>query len=162
MNIYSHPIDEVFESLKNFSPDLSLLEENGNLSPLEFDVPWNKGMSGYSRQPHSEESKQKISAAKRGVPSSLKGIPVTEESKEKNRQSHLGKTLNQSTKDKIGLSRTGQFHSEETKTKISKANSGKPSQLKGVLRSDDIKKKISKGKRGKKRVYREDGTFYMK
>ena len=162
MNIYSHPIDEVFESLKTFHPDLLSLEENGNISPLEFDVPWNKGISGYTRQPHSEESKEKISQAKKGVPSPLRGRSVSEESKKKNRQTHLGKTLNQTTKDKIGLSRTGQLHSEETKIKISKANAGKPSQLKGILRSDDIKKKISEGKRGKKRVYREDGTFYMK
>ena len=162
MNIYSHPIDEIFESLKTFNPDLFLLEQSGNLLPLEFDVPWNKGMCGYKRQPHSKESKEKISAAKRGIPSALRNKCVTEESKEKNRQTHLGKILNQTTKDKIGLSRTGQLHSEETKIKISKANNGKPSQLKGILRSDDIKKKISEGKRGKKRVYREDGTFYMK
>lgn len=161
MNIYSHPIDEIFESLKTFHPDLLALEQSGNLSQLELDVPWNKGMSGYTRQPHTKESKEKISIAKRGVPSTLKGKIVSEQSKQKNRESHLGKKSSQTTKDKISLSRTGKSHSEETKKKISKANKNKPSQLKGIDRPDEVKKKISEGKRGKKRVYREDGSFYM-
>ena len=101
MNIYSPQLDEVFESLKTFNPDLLALEESGNLQPLEFEVPWNKGMTGYTRQPHSEESKQKISRAKKGVPSKTKGGKMSEQSKNKNRQSHLGKKLSQATIDKI-------------------------------------------------------------
>jgi hypothetical protein len=161
MNIYSPHLDEVFESLKTFQPDLISLEQSGNLTPLQFDVPWNKGMSGYARLPHTEESKKKISEAKKGIPSKMRGGTMSEESKKKNRQSHLGKKLSQTTINKITESRTGQLHSDETKTKISNANKGKPSQLKGTTRPDDVKQKISEGKRGKKRVYREDGSFYM-
>jgi hypothetical protein len=161
MNIYSPHLDEVFESLKTFKPDLIALEQSGNLTPLEFESPWNKGFKGYIGHPHTEETKKKISETKKGVPSKTKGGTMLEESKNKNRQSHLGKKLSQATIDKIITSRTGQTHSIETKMKISNANKGKPSKLKGVTRPDDVKKKISEGKRGKKRVYREDGTFYM-
>ena len=56
---------------------------------------------------HSEETKQKISAA-------LKG-----------NQNCLGRKLSQETKDKISESNRRRVYSEETKAKISKANKGK-------------------------------------
>lgn len=162
MNIYSPPIDEVFESLKTFKVDLSLLEQDGTLTVLFIDVPWNKGMTGYTRQPHSEESKLKISLAKKGTPSSFKGKQHSEESKDKNRQAHLGKKRTAESIEKGRLKAIGKKRSEETKAKISEAIKKIPSQLKGTSRPDDVKTKISESKRGKKRVYREDGSFYMK
>ena len=50
-------------------------------------TPWNKGMSGeYSTQPHSEATKTKISQ-------SLMGHPVSEESKQKNRDKKRDKMI---------------------------------------------------------------------
>lgn len=161
MNIYSPHLDEVFESLKTFQPDLISLEQSGNLTPLQFDVPWNKGMSGYARLPHTEESKKKISEAKKGQPSTFKGRSHTEESKIKNREAHIGKKRSIDAIEKGRLKIIGQKRSEQTKQNISDSLKGKPSQLKGTIRPDDVKQKISEGKRGKKRVYREDGSFYM-
>ena len=159
MNIYSHPIDEVFESLKTMDFDQDLLLASGQLVNLHLASPWNKGMTGYTRQPHSEESKQKISAAKKGK--SIKGTPASEESKEKNRKAHLGKKRSAEAVEKGRLKNIGQKRSEETKQRISNTLKGRQSSLKGTNRSDDIKKKISESKRGKKRIYREDGSFYM-
>jgi hypothetical protein len=161
MNIYS-PSTDVFESLKTFSVDYSQLEEDGHLIPIFIDVPWNKGISGYTRETHDIESwKANISKGRKGQPSSFRGKSHSEEANEKNRQSHVGKPMNEETKLKISLYQLGLIKSEETKLKISNSMKGKPSPLKGVERSDDVKNKISEGKRGKKRVYREDGSFHM-
>jgi hypothetical protein len=162
MNIYS-PSSDVFESLRTFSVDYNQLEIDGHLIPIFIDVPWNKGITGYTRETFDIESwKANISKGRKGQPSSFKGKFHSKEANEKNRQSHLGKQMSQETKEKISISRLGSIHSDKTKTKISNANKGKPSQLKGTTRPDDVKQKISEGMRGKKRVYREDGTFYMK
>ena len=161
MNIYS-PSTDVFESLKTFNVDYSQLEEDGHLIPIFIDVPWNKGISGYTRETHDIESwKANISKGRKGQPSSFKGKSHSEEANEKNRQSHTGKKLTEEHRKSIGLAEIGRIHSEETKHKMSNSMKGKPSSLKGVERSDDVKNRISEGKRGKKRVYREDGSFYM-
>jgi hypothetical protein len=108
MNIYSPHLDEVFESLKTFQPDLISLEQSGNLTPLQFDVPWNKGMSGYTRETNDiEKWKKNISESKRGKPSSMKGKTHSESSKEKNRQSHLGKVFTDEHRQKIRQSTLG-------------------------------------------------------
>ena len=124
MNIYSpSPAAlEDFESLKTFQADLTVLEEDGTLIPLFIDVPWNKGVSGYTRMTNNPEQwKKNISESKKGTPSYMKGKTHKPETIEKNRQAHLGKKL-----------------------------------------SDDHREKIRLSTLGKKRVYREDGTFYMK
>jgi hypothetical protein len=49
--------------------------------------------------------------------------PQTEASKEKNRQSHLGKKASAETKAKMSKSQLGRKHSEETKLKMRKPKS---------------------------------------
>ena len=80
----SKDLDDVFQSLINFNPDLMTLEQSGNLTPLiEISVPWNKGISGYKRQPHSEESKNKISKKISVLQNGKKRKPFSDETRRK-------------------------------------------------------------------------------
>jgi hypothetical protein len=74
-----------------------------------------EGPSGYK---FSEESKARMSAAKKGKPTHNKG-----------------KTLSDETKKKIGIARKGRTHSEESKRKMSEANKGK-------TKSEEHKRKL--------------------
>jgi hypothetical protein len=101
---------------------------------------WNKNI------PHTRETKNKMSMKKKGVPlseehkkhlsESHKGqIPnITPESKEKNRNAHLGKKA-----------------SEETKEKMSISHKGKSSWNKGIKTPVEIRNKMSKSMKGIKK-----------
>ena len=65
---------------------------------------------------------------------------MSEESKDKNRQAHLGKTTK----------RKGTHLTEEHKLKISEANKGKVSPMKNRHHSEESKHKISISQTGKK------------
>jgi hypothetical protein len=133
-------MEDIFESLKTFV----LTEEDLARHPIiPFEPVWNKGLTGYKTQPCSEETKKKISKAKKGKPAHNKGISSTDESKQKNRDSHIGKSHSNETKTKIGLSRLGREHSLETKNKMSESAKGKNTWLKGKPRSDETKRKIA-------------------
>jgi group I intron endonuclease len=75
----------------------------------------NKGKN-FGKKP-SEEARQKMSAAQKARPRK----PLSEETKEKIRQSLLGRKMPESEKTKHA-SFTGRKHSEETKAKISASN----------------------------------------
>ena len=78
---------------------------------------------------HSEETKKVLSeAAKKRDNSVYKNLPrkpMSDETKEKIRQYHLGKKLSEAQKQKIGASNKGKRLSKETKAKISLKNKGK-------------------------------------
>lgn len=110
---------------------------------------WNKGMIGkYHLGPPSAETRRKISQANIGKISS-------EESKRKNRESHLGKNSHWHGKD---------GHTEEAKHKISEVHRGKhltPQNefkvgnipwIKGKHHSEDTKKKIGAANSGRDRA----------
>lgn len=83
---------------------------------------------------HTEESKQKMSAAKIGKPRG----PMSEAHKEAIRQSRLGHTVSEESRRKISESlrgRSGNPHTTKSKEKISKANKGKK-------HSEDSKQKM--------------------
>lgn len=136
-------MEDIFESLKTFvitDEDLSRHEVIQNT-----DIPWNKGITGYTTQPCSEETKRKISIARKaqGTPW-LKGFKPSKGAIEKNRQTHLGKKHNEETKKKIAKTLTGKTHSEETKKKQSESVKGRSkTYLKGKPRSEETKKKIA-------------------
>jgi len=67
---------------------------------------------GKHKEPHTEETKKKMSLAHKGLPSTMKGKHHTEEANEKNRQAHIGKK-----------------HSEETKLKMSELHKGEKCHL---------------------------------
>ena len=76
------------------------------------------------------------------------GIPLSEEHKEKIRQSSLGRTFSDETRKKLSKSKLGKTLSEETKSKMSKSKIGKPSPRLGELLSKETKDKISKSRSG--------------
>lgn len=127
--------------------------------------------SGGEHGRHSEETKQKISKARKGKyvgeNNSFYGRTHSEETKRKLSEARKGKTLSEETKQKIRehhwdnsgennpnygkcgeLSpRYGKIHSEETKEKISKARKGK-------THSEETKEKIRKASEG--RIHSEE------
>jgi hypothetical protein len=98
-------MQDIFESLKSFIVTEDHLKLHTELLPA--DSPWNKGLTGYKNLPCSEETKRKISEAKKGMPTWNKGLTSTVESKQKNSKSHLGKTHTLETRYKISNSQLG-------------------------------------------------------
>lgn len=82
---------------------------------------------------HTEESKQKMSYARKGKTSWQKGKPVSEETKCK---------ISETLKGKPSWNK-GKSWSEETKHKMSESHKGKPSKLKGRHLSAETKTKLS-------------------
>lgn len=104
---------------------------------------------------HSEESKKKMSNAKKGKPSHNKGKPMSEETKKKLSESKkglqsgeknpmFGKHHSDETKQKISKIHKGKHISEEQKKKLSSALKGRTSPNKGKQMSEEQKKKMSK------------------
>ena len=80
------------------------------------------GIIGYE---YSDETKRKISAARKG------------------------KLLSEEQKQKLSVAHKGKQHSEETKRKMSCTRKGKPSPTKGKPMSEEAKHKISEAMKGK-------------
>lgn len=134
-------MEDIFESLKTF---VLTDEDLARHEIIPFEPVWNKGLKGYKTQPCSEETKKKISKARKGSIPYNKGISSTNESKQKNKISHLDKKHSEETKKKITKALLGKTHSEETKLKQSETAKGKPkTHLKGKPRSDETKRKIA-------------------
>jgi group I intron endonuclease len=102
-----------------------------------------EGCIGFS---HSEQTKEKISAANKGHPSWNKGKTLSDEHKRKLSESHKNPSVE--TRNKMSASHkgqmTGKHHTLETKRKISESHKGK-----------------SSGVKGRHRVYNPDGTWRM-
>lgn len=96
---------------------------------------------------HSDDARKKMSEIKKGKPSWNKGIPMSEETKTKQRESHIGKK------------HFGVHPTEETKRKISESHKGLH-YMKGVPKSESHKKALSEFRKGTKRIYDEDGVHY--
>ena len=92
----------------------------------------------------SPESCRRISVAKLGKPSSLKGIPRLPETIEKMRVAMLGRNLSENTKEKLRISSMGHRHSEETKAKIGAARSRQVPPMLGKKHSEVTKWKMRK------------------
>jgi hypothetical protein len=98
-------MEDIFESLKTFV----LTKEDLARHPIiPVDPPWNKGLTGYTRTPCSEETKLKISIAKKGKPAANKGTCMSKEQK-----------------DKISIAQSNKIKSEESKEKIRNSLLGK-------------------------------------
>ena len=97
-----------------------------------------KSMKGKNKgKSRSQETRDKMSAAKKGMPSNFKG-----------------KSHSQETIDKISESKKGKSHSQETIDKISESIKGKN---KGKSRSQETRDKMSAVKKGKNNPnYRPD------
>ena len=72
------------------------------------------GISGFT---HSEESRKKMSEARKGK----KPYEMTEETRKKISEAKKGKTHSEKTRKKISEAKKGKTHSEETRKKMSEA-----------------------------------------
>lgn len=70
---------------------------------------------------------------------------------------NIGKELSAEHRAKLSVAKRARGTSEETKSKISASLAGKP---RGPY-SEDHKAKLSAARRGKKKVFRLDGSFYL-
>ncbi len=68
---------------------------------------------------HTELTKQRIKEALRTAPKHGHHVPHTEEAKQRMSAAHTGKRLSDETRRKMSLTRTGKPRTEETKRKIS-------------------------------------------
>ena len=128
------------------------------------DYGYNIANGGNHKGKHSEDTKKKIKNSgasktffRKGKPSWNKGIPQSEEAKEKNRLAHLGKKQKKETILKRSKSLKGRKMSEETKMKIkltkqkhypngykhSKETIKKIQENRSKVRSEEAKKKQS-------------------
>jgi len=107
----------------------------------------------------TEETKKKISEAKMGMPSPMKGRKHSEEAKKKIGKANKGKLsfrkgkkdiYSKETLKKMSEAHKGKIISEETKKKLSLLNSGKNNPNWGKPRSKESRKKISEANLGKK------------
>ena len=97
---------------------------------------------------HSEETRKKMSIAKKGRPTWNKGVPWSEETRKKLSETHKGTHLSEEAKHKVSISKKGTHHSEETRKKMSIAKKGHPAWNKGIPQSEEAKEKISRVKKG--------------
>jgi len=78
------------------------------------------------------------------------GIKLSDEHKKSISKSNLGREVKESTKEKISRSNKGKVRDEEARRKMSLAKKGKPSSFKGKTLSEEAKQKIRDKKMGKK------------
>lgn len=74
---------------------------------------------------HSEESRKKMSEARKGKPSWNKGKHLSAETCQKLSEAHKGKHHSAETRKKIAEARKSKNHSAETRKKMSEAHKGK-------------------------------------
>ena len=74
---------------------------------------------------HSEESRKKMSEARKGNPSWNKGKHLSAEARKKMAEAHKGKNHSDETRQKIAEAHKGKNHSAETRKKMSEAHKGK-------------------------------------
>ena len=100
--------------------------DGGRLPGFKHSEETKKKISRKGKGHHcSEETRKKMSGAKKGLPPPNKGIPQSEENRRKNSDSHKGQLAwnkgiprSKKTKRKMSLSCIGKRHLEETKKKI--------------------------------------------
>ena len=97
-----------------------------------------------------EDVNKKISEAKKGKSTSLKGKPKSEEHRRKIGEAQKGKHLSEETKRKIGEANKGNKHTEEWKINHSAAVKGENNPMYGKHHSEETKRKISEARKGKK------------
>ena len=114
---------------------------------------------------HTEETKRRISEAKKGTPSWNKGKKSSPETIEKNKQAHLGKKYSEESNKKKGAAWRGRKHTEDSIQKMSKVQKEKwenipiteeirqhmremSAKVKRGPLSEEIKRKISEARLG--------------
>ena len=126
----------VFEILEKIEDKNKLIEREqfylDNSKSWDDKIGYNMNKSANSRLGTKWTNEQKMKMKNYGKPMYFKGKIHSLESKEKNRQAHLGKPHSEITKIKMSISRMGKNNnnfgkicSADTRAKISKGNTGK-------------------------------------
>jgi hypothetical protein len=110
---------EFFSAKDAYSQEQALIEENFK-NPLILNKHYHKNGCNHFAQkyPHTEETKLKIGNASRNR-------LITDEWRNNQRLSHLGKKASEETKKKMSVTRKGKIKSAEHLMKIAKANRGR-------------------------------------
>lgn len=113
-----------------------------------------------NRPPITDETRRKISEAKKGAKNPRYGVAVSDETRKKMSEAHKGSRHTEETKRRLSKINKGKRHTEETKQKLRKANLGKKLTEEhkrkigegniGRVVSEETRKIISDGKIGKK------------
>lgn len=119
--------------------NLNMYEEYYIFELMTYDprVGYNKDYGGKSGRP-TEETKRKLSEARKGEKHHMYGKQLSEEAKRKMSESHKGRQFSEETRRKLSEAKKGKHRSEETKRKISE-NQSKP-----VVQIDPTTNKIVK------------------
>lgn len=96
----------------------------------------------------SEETRKKMSEAKKGEKNHFYGKTHTEETRKKISEANKGRIFSEETRKKISESNKGKAYSEESRRKISEANKGRIPWNKGKQLSEEARKKMSEAKKG--------------
>jgi len=94
-------------------------------------------------KPKTAEHRAKLSIAKKGKPTWIKGKHLSEEHRAKISEAHKGKTHSPEARAKMSASHKGKPLSAEHRSKLSAANKGNPSGMKGKHHSPETRAKMS-------------------
>jgi hypothetical protein len=107
------------------------------------------GGEGVSGLIHSEETKIKMSEARKGEKNHNYGKIHSEEHKRKLSEAHNGRTHSEENRKNMSEAQKGKIRSEETKIKMSEAKKGENHYLYGKTHSEETKIKMSETRKGK-------------
>jgi group I intron endonuclease len=106
---------------------------------------------------HSEETRQKMSEARKGEKNHMFGKTHSEETRQKlseagrgEKHRMFGKTHSEETRNKISEAQKGKTHSKESRQKMSEARKGEKHYLFGKTHSKESRQKISEAQKGEK------------
>jgi hypothetical protein len=107
------------------------------------------GGEGASGLIHSEETKIKMSEARKGEKNHNYGKTFSEEHKRKISEAHKGRTHSEKSRRNMSEAHKGKTFSEEHKRKISEVKKGENHYLYGKTHSEETKRKMSRTRKGK-------------
>ena len=131
---YNRPADELIFLKRNEHQSLHRKDQKA----------WNKGKR------MSEESRRKMSEARKGKLSPNKGKKLSDETKRRISEACKGHKHSEEARRKISEVMKGHKTSEETRRKIGTANKGRKTWITGKQHSEETRRKISKALKGKK------------
>ena len=91
----------------------------------------------------SDETRKKMSEARKGRTSPRKGVTLSDETRRKMSESQKGHTVNEDTRKKMSEAHKGHTVNEETRKKMSESRKGENHPMYGKKHSEETRKKMS-------------------
>ena len=151
-------------SIKKYSPEIIFLAEGSEQEILELErqyrpepnIGWNLTIGGgmppsayeWWTEDHSKTASDRLAGNSHKL-----GKLESTETKQKKKDSYHADYENRSFAQRN--------KSDEWKERAAKARVGKGKGSSNAMASEENRKKVSESKMGRKRIYREDGSFYM-